>query len=313
MLRSRVNEELEELEQGIQSKLVVESPQTTQQESQGMMLSERTSKRPLVPVSYWGGKARHLELIIGNLKRNTRYIESHCGSLVVGINQNQYEHETANDRDGLVFDFFKVMKDPTLREEFLEKAFFTMYSKREFDDALDRLENSPNDDPVSNALIFYILCNQSFGGAQKSWQRTPYVVRNAMPQSVSRWLGRFPDLQYIALRLKMVQLECMDGTELIQKYGKKNTTIYCDPTYHRSCRVAKNVYRYEMSDEEHIRFLETVCKSPSDIAISGYENEVYDEYLCDWFKVYDRVKRLSGFGSERQEVLWLSYSPEEVK
>lgn len=202
----------------------------------------------------------------------------------------------------------------SMRRRLLETIWITPYSKQVFDNA----EMPYPQDPVENSWRFYVRANQSYGGALRNWQSTPNQARGIqahglnMPQSVSRWLSRYKMLKYVICKLKLVEVQLIDGTEFIKKHGKKNTTLYSDPPYHRLCRVATNVYRHEMSDEEHIRFLEVVDSSPADIAISGYANPVYDEYLQDWFASYDRVKLLSGYGSERQEVLWTNYDPEEA-
>ncbi|MGB9847441.1 MAG: DNA adenine methylase, partial [Desulfotomaculales bacterium] len=66
-----------------------------------------------------------------------------------------------NDVDKELVNFFRVLKDPELREKLLEKLVFTPYSRSLFEDIC--LSPLP-DDPVDRAWRVYVLNVQSFAG-----------------------------------------------------------------------------------------------------------------------------------------------------
>ncbi len=84
-------------------------------------------------------------------------------------------------------------------------------------------------------------------------------------------------------RLKGVQIECLPALELLSRYDTEDVFMYLDPPYLHSTR--KNyLYKYEMSDCDHEELLRVLVKHPGKILISGYENEMYNDYLSSWSK-----------------------------
>lgn len=267
--------------------------------------------KKLVPSSYYGGKATHLDFILPLLKTNKKMIEAFCGSSVVTLNHIRSPIEILNDIAHRVHNFFNVLRTNVLNEQFLDQLSLTIISEEDFKEA--KIISS---DPVEEARRFTILANQSFMSNQHSFQFTPNVVRNSMSQNVSKWLGRYPMIERTVHRVKMAQVLNTDGVNLIKKSACKDTMVFADPPYPKEVRTAQDVYQHEMTDEQHVVFLERVSSSPADILISSYENSLYDEYLLerdDWYKVLDKKKKLAGHGSERQEVLYMNYHPNDVE
>ena len=64
-----------------------------------------------------------------------------------------------------------------------------------------------------------------------------------------------------------------------------------------------------MTSDEQLIFLETVNRSSSKILISGYKNEIYDQYLKDWEEINFEVKTISGKFEKKTktETLWKNY------
>lgn len=266
--------------------------------------------KKIVPITYYGGKATHLDFILPLLKPNKKQLEAFCGSSVVTLNSYRSEIEIINDIASRVSNFFEMLRINLYDDKFMDQISLTIFSEEDFEKA-----KIITTDPLEEARRFYILANQSFMSSQKSFQYTPNVVRNSMSQNVSRWLGRYPLVERTVQRVKMMQILNTDGVHLIKKSACKNTTVFADPPYPKEIRTAKDVYLHEMTDEQHIEFLETVSKSPADIVISSYENSLYDEYLLsrdDWRKVLDKEKMLAGHSSKRQETIYMNYDPEDI-
>ena len=113
---------------------------------------------------------------------------------------------------------------------------------------------------------------------------------------------------YIKMGLRVdsrhVQIENLPALDLIKRYDTKDVFIYLDPPYLRNTRK-KYLYKYEMEDNEHEELLKTITKHPGRILISGYENEMYNNYLSKWRK--HNKKTVAEGGLKRKEVLWMNY------
>ena len=68
----------------------------------------------------------------------------------------------------------------------------------------------------------------------------------------------------------------------------------------------RNLYKHEMSDEQHIELLETLLKHPGKVLLSGYDNELYNSMLIGWNKAYKNTTAEKGL--KRVEVLWMNYN-----
>ena len=109
---------------------------------------------------------------------------------------------------------------------------------------------------------------------------------------------------------------CLDGIELMQHLGKylapgpihpkNDVMIYCDPPYLMGTRSSqRQLYRYEMEDDDHRRLLDTILNLNYMVMISGYANEMYDQALAGWRRLtYPAMTR---GGSLAEEVIWMNY------
>ena len=108
----------------------------------------------------------------------------------------------------------------------------------------------------------------------------------------------------IAERLRKVQIECRPALEVIQRFDYANVFLYIDPPYMPSTRTGKQ-YRHEMTEADHEELLQTILQSKAKIVISGYESEMYNEYLQGWHK--ECFASCAEHGKPRQEVVWMNY------
>lgn len=60
-----------------------------------------------------------------------------------------------------------------------------------------------------------------------------------------------------------------------------------------------------MTDSDHEELLQKVLKSKAKIMISGYESDMYNEYLSKWHKAY--FQSCAEHSGTRQEVIWMNY------
>lgn len=97
-----------------------------------------------------------------------------------------------------------------------------------------------------------------------------------------------------------------DGIAYLQNQRcSMDTLIYADPPYVRSARKsARDLYEYEMTDADHIRFLDAVRAQHCMVMISGYDSPLYAEALSDWRVVTFQAMTRRGLATE---CLWMNY------
>lgn len=91
----------------------------------------------------------------------------------------------------------------------------------------------------------------------------------------------------------------------------KDTFIYLDPPYLLNSRKKQaKVYEFELTEEDHIYLLDQIQDRPSKIAISCYDNLLYQEKLKGWRKKRWTVTTRSG---KAVETLYMNYpTPEKL-
>ena len=61
-----------------------------------------------------------------------------------------------------------------------------------------------------------------------------------------------------------------------------------------------------MTDGEHEDLLKVLVSLRAQVMISGYESEMYNDYLSGWQKMH--FKSCAEQGSPRTETIWMNYS-----
>lgn len=84
--------------------------------------------------------------------------------------------------------------------------------------------------------------------------------------------------------------------------------IYADPPYPKFTRRSMaNIYKHEMTDEQHISFCDTVHNLKCFVVISTYDNQIYKDHLPGWNKKKFNTKTRKG---KVTECLYYNFSPE---
>lgn len=109
----------------------------------------------------------------------------------------------------------------------------------------------------------------------------------------------------IADRLRKVQIENRPAVEVIERFNYPNVFQYWDPPYLLGTRSNKKQYKHEMTDSDHEELLKKAVQSKAKIMISGYESDMYNNYLKGWQKEY--FNSSAEYGGKRREVVWMNY------
>lgn len=251
---------------------------------------------------YPGAKNRIASWIVEHMPEHEVYLEPFAGSLGVLLNKPRAHIETVNDLDGNVVNFFRILRDHP--EDLMQKLALTPYSRGEY---LLAYENT--EDPIEKARRFAVRCWMSYGSCNRYKSGFKSGQQAKSPNPAKAWAQLPYTIFTVSERIKGVQIEQLPALELISRYNTPDVFIYADPPYLESLR--KNyLYMYEMTEKDHMALLEALKNHPGDVMISGYENDLYNDILRGWKKLYKRTQ--AEHGLPRQEVLWVNYDSGQI-
>lgn len=258
-------------------------------------------------LKYPGSKWSYAEWIASHFPDHRFYLEPYFGSGAVFFAKHPAKYETVNDIDGLVVNFFKVVRDHP--EELARAINLTPFSREEYNAIQE--EHAGEDiqltgDPVEDARRFAIRCSQGFGSKladRCGWKNTKHskgplnpVIWDRVPATVLE----------AAQRLKNVQVERADAVKLIEACNGDDCLIYADPPYLGETRNNKRIYRAEMMDTDaHVLMLEALKRHKGPVVLSGYDNDLYNSHLTGWQKAIKAGHANSGH--PRVETIWMNF------
>ena len=261
------------------------------------------------PFPYFGGKYRMLKWLLPLLPQTKHYCELFGGSGIVLLNREPSTVETYNDVDGILVNFFQVLRDHP--NALLRLLSLTPYSRWEYITSI--ASNQYVASSVELARLFYIDAKMSFSGGGKHsspghWSHSITYAARCMPSTVSKWLSSVDEvLPYIIHRLRTVQIECNDALRVIDTYDDKDTLFYCDPPY----PVSGVAYRYECTDGYHVELANKLCNAMGLVAVSGYHCDLLDNLYSGWvvheYPVTSAASVGKGGEGHRLEVVWTNY------
>lgn len=251
---------------------------------------------------YPGSKWNIASQLVRLIPEHHTYVEPFFGSGAVLFNKQQSNIEMVNDLDSNVVNLFHCIQEDAQN---LARMVMTTPFSREIYEVTYR-NAYDNDDSYQKALKFLIQCWQGYGfrtdGSKVGWRND--VQGRERAYALWNWY-RLPEwLIDIAERLRMVQIENRPALEVIERFNYSNVFMYIDPPYMLHTRTGKQ-YNYEMTDSDHEELLKMLLQSKAKIMLSGYESDMYNDYLAGWGK-----KQFSSYaehGKPRTEIVWINY------
>lgn len=251
------------------------------------------------PGSKWNIAGQLIKLI----PPHHSYVEPFFGSGAVLFCKPPSDIETINDMDSDVTNLFRCIREEP--ERLARMVMTTPFSREEYDRAFDKEYT----DCFGQAKDFLVRCWQGHAfrtcGSRTGWKND--VQGRERMYALWDWY-RLPEwIIETAERLKKVQIEQRPVLEVIERFNYKNVFMYLDPPYLLEVRSGKQ-YKHEMTDKDHEELLKTVRKSKAKIMLSGYESDLYNDYLHDWKK--RSFRSCAEYGKPRQETVWMNYTPD---
>ena len=221
-----------------------------------------------------------------------------------------------NDVDKGLNNLFSVVRCPVLGPRLYRRLKRTEYSRLLFERCVAELEAGHPSDPLHWAWMFWVAHDQARNGAPTgkcAWSNSIESSQRNRAAVISASLTRLRRLAAAIRRLRNVQIENRSWEKLIKQYDTKDTLFYCDPPYVDETRVSKDVYRHEMSIEDHENLLRTLLGMQGRVVLSGYAHPLYDDMLAGWNR---ETKVVPGYAGPRigkkltkkTEVIWKNYA-----
>lgn len=241
------------------------------------------------PFAWPGGKSRSLPYILPHLPVRERYVEPFGGSGIVLLNRERSLCDVYNDRFGGVVDFYRCIQNDELLEQLKERLDLMINSRELFLECKDTWEQET--DMIVRASKWYYMVLMSFSGQGRHYGRD-------LVKSKSKVHAHIPMFGPVHDRLRDVVIENQDYWRLMQDTDSHQTVFYLDPPY-MPTTSAGCMYKHGMTVEDHVQLCERIWSLDGFVALSGYENVVYDRYPWSRVEKYDiMISMTPGRGDE---------------
>lgn len=255
------------------------------------------------PVPYFGSKQRVAGWIATQLPPHAHYVEPFAGGLSVLLAKAPSAMETANDLDGELVTFWRVLRDRPA--ELIRACALTPHSRAEL---AATWQPVPDGDDLELARRIWCRLAQGRSGTLRNTGWRHYIDPAGSSTSMPDYMKAYRDrLAAAAERLAAVSLECLPALDIIAKYGRhEDVLLYVDPPYLGSTRGWGRNYRHEMKNEgEHRELAAALEACRAAVVLSGYNSLLYDELYGGWHRAERRTMTGNATAAkERLEVLW---------
>lgn len=264
--------------------------------------------RPLsAPFGYYGSKQRLSARIVAMLPPHNAWVDAFCGSSAITLAKQPAPIEVINDLNGEIVNFFRQLRDNP--DDLSRLVRLTPYSREEL--RISRIAE-PGLTEIERARRFFVAAmmaiNGCFGSAEGGFSFSNSYTRRGMEARVSRWSSAAENLDLVAKRLKTVRIENKDAVDLLINFADRPAAlVYLDPPY-----LADRVQGYDHDQacaDFHERLLKQATRAKCMILISGYDHELYNDYLSErsgWRKkrIKATTRSNNGKDSSREEIIW---------
>lgn len=268
------------------------------------------------PVLRWhGGKWMLAPWIIQHFPEHRIYVEPYGGAASVLLRKGRAYSEVYNDLDNEVVCLLRVLRDPARAEILREQLRLTPYARVEFAAAYH-----PGACEIEIARCLVARSLMGFGSDGHNTAVTTGFRANAARSGTTPahdW-SHYPDaIPSFVERLRGVVIENKDAVAVMRQHDGPDTLHYVDPPYMPATRSQKSrrgkiryhAYRYEMTEEDHMRLLEALRELQGMVVLSGYPSALYNSVLRGWKRISRQT--MADGARPRVERLWINPLAEE--
>lgn len=222
------------------------------------------------PLNYTGSKDGVLEQILPHLPQRNGFCDVFGGSGSVLIARPPAKLEVYNDKHSGLVCLFKIIAEGGERLDALIQRIEMMPHSREL--FIDSKNWEAQKDEVTRAAMYYYLVQCSFAGRGSYFGRVT-KGRGNIWSKIQNNLKYFPRLHY---RFKQVQIENQHWEQLLKDYDDYSMVFYLDPPY-----IEANCYEHRMNKADHDKLCQVIMGLEGFVALSGYDNDIYNKYSWD--------------------------------
>lgn len=271
-------------------------------------------------IHWHGGKFRIADWIISHFPEHKLYIEPFGGAASVLLRKRPTNTEVYNDLDNRLFRVFKTIREQP--EELAQSLSMTLFCRKELHlcyesddyDRIDDVEFARRFITMSHLAISSTSMNEMTGfrsAVNSSLRSAPTGKGDYCSQAGTFY--RLPEVVFkIRERLANVIIENTGYDKLIQRFDRPGCLWYFDPPYlpaTRSKSSNRRGYKHSMSIEDHEQLLEQLLNLQGNVALSGYDNDLYNSTLKGWRKV--STDAMTDGRIKKMECLWMNYESDQ--
>ena len=258
--------------------------------------------RQLTALPYYGGKQRLGPWIASHLPMRRDFVEPFAGMASVLLSRPPCRYELLNDSAELVVNWWRIVRDdPDGLRRLLDVTPSSRVITREAYETARNLDETP----LRRAWAFHVVAVSTMAQNIRAGTWRPIGTANGS------WTGRrdSTDLEALAERMANVELECIDGVELLRRFARRTTaTIYVDPPYRNAAT------RNYLAKVDHDALAEVLLSQSGACAVSGYPGDWPELEDAGW-RVTSRAATVTSgpvTGARRVETLWLNFTPDNT-
>lgn len=233
------------------------------------------------PIAYPGCKERSLPELMPLLPVTDTWVDVFGGTGVVTLNRPQSKLEVFNDISSGVVAFYRCIVDSKKLDQLCTRLDLTVHSREEYIYCKKTWKEDQLDD-VERAARWYYSIAYSFGSVGRNFGRSLNPVATISGDIKSR----IPLFETIHKRFERVQIENLDWRLMLKDYDSPTAVLYLDPPYYGA-----DIYEDGFSKADHIELCTRVFNCEGFVAVSSYENELYDKF--PWDSVHKWPVRIS--------------------
>ena len=265
--------------------------------------------RPII--KYHGGKGLLQSWIRSKFPKDfSAFVEPFGGAGNVVLNMPPTQVEVYSDLDPVLCNLFNIVKNNCL--EFCKKTEPIECKEEVFLYYKDLLasEKFQKINALEQAVTYFVVKRMSKGGIGKQFSSSKRIY-SLGPENLQNWTTAKQSIPAISNRLQSIQILNKNAIDVIREFDSSGTLFYLDPPYFPSSRIAKKVYNYEMTEEEHEDLYRLVTSLNGIVAISGYHCKQYDKWYDSW-ALHERSvgnnsnQTMKSQGSRKIECLWIN-------
>lgn len=205
-----------------------------------------------------------------------------AGSVSLNLPEGMFSRVIANDKDSYIYNMWTHFRDPALFGLLKEKILQTDYSLESYWEARKvYCGGYKSFSQLDIAWATVVSHRMSRNAVPNAMFQKAGRLRGGQNECVNAWQSYQKSLDKIHQAAKHIEIWNEDICNIVSVIDDPNTLIYADLPYMFETRNCK-MYRTEMPDSKHKKFLKLCRESKAKIVISGRPTKLYEYWLHDW-------------------------------